>query len=143
MMRNRRAFPVTDDKTSDVSGKKPAGIDKRSDETVNGGAETSHVTASASPQVSAVLAALAAGAGSWSATGRQAGVSRQWAAVIGRRHGLAPARREARQATVCVRVRPDAVAALDARAAAWGVSRSEAARRILSAALSARPADVR
>lgn len=142
MRTNRGTFPAADDKTGHITGIPAANVPP----SVTGTPRTGHIAepgGAASPQVSAVLAAVAGGAGSWAATGRQAGVSRQRARAIGRRHGVAPDRRGARAARVNVRVRPDAVAALDARAAAWGVSRSEAARRILSAALSARPDDVR
>lgn len=102
---------------------------------------TSDVGNHPSPQVRAVIAALAAGAKSWAATGRQAGVSRQTARNIALRYGacLPPSAGMrvpgGREATLSIRVRGGAMARLDAYAAALGVSRSEAGRRLLAAAL--------
>lgn len=105
----------------------------------------SDVTAGVKPLVERVRAAVRAGARSWAAVGREAGCSRQWAQELGARAGLAlTGAGPAREATLSVRVRAAAVAELDCFAAAEtartgrAVSRSDAARLLLTEALAAR-----
>lgn len=106
---------------------------------------TSDVIAGAKPLVERVKAAVAGGARSWAAVGREAGCSRQWAQELGGRARLALAGAgPCRDATLSVRVRAGAVSELDAFAAAEtartgrAVSRSDAARLLLTEALAAR-----
>ena len=112
--------------------------------------QTSDTPASANPLLEAVIAAISSGARSWSAVGREAGCSRQWAKILGTRAGLdLTGAGPNRDAKLSLRVRGAALAELDAFAAAESartgrpISRSDAARQLLGEALAARRGGVR
>lgn len=94
-------------------------------------------------QARAVIQAVHDGAESWSAAGRQAGISRHQARRLGLRYGgeLPPAASASRvpggRVTRTVRVRPESDAMIRGAARAWGVTPSEAYRRVLAAGVSA------
>lgn len=95
------------------------------------------------PQARAVIQAVCDGAESWSAAGRQAGVSRQQARRLGLRYGgeLPPAASALRvpggRVTRAIRVRAESDDLIAGAARAWGVTPSEAYRRVLAAGVSA------
>lgn len=96
--------------------------------------------AAADALVERVAAAVRGGARTWTEVAAAAGCSRTWATRVGLAAGVALPAEAPRTAVLSVRVAGVALAALDAEAATRGVTRSEAARRLLREALRTRAA---